>query len=248
MNYIEMLNRFYDIVQGGQVSSSAQLLYHTLLAINNKCGWIDWFARSNASLFGLLRISEKNLINARNELKQLGLIDFVTSKKRGTSTKYRILYQVNYSTNVSTKEVQKHVQTTDLNKLKPKPKLKEYNVHPEAESLFEYLWEMYPSKKGKNQVSEASKKKLAEIGKEGMVRAIKRYREELELENWKCPKNGSTFFNGGYDDYLDENYTPAPDRPLKVNKQEKPQRCNSFNNFVGRSPDISGEMEKNLLG
>ena len=71
-------------------------------------------------------ISEKAFMNARAELKQLGLIDFIPSKKRGECTKYHILYPTNsstkYSTNDSTKEVQTTVQSTDINKLKQKQK------------------------------------------------------------------------------------------------------------------------------
>jgi hypothetical protein len=59
--------------------------------INNKCGWVDWFQRTNQSLSGLLGINEKTLISARNTLKQLGLIDFVAGTKRTSSTRYQII-------------------------------------------------------------------------------------------------------------------------------------------------------------
>ena len=72
-------------------------------------------------------ISEKAFIRARNELKQLGLIDFISSKKRGTCTKYCILY----NTNDSTKEVHrkykgstKEVQKADINRYKTETKIK----------------------------------------------------------------------------------------------------------------------------
>lgn len=82
MNYIEQLNYFYDLLQGNRLSNNAQLLYHTLLMINNKCSWIEWFQRTNVSLCSLIGIGEKALVNARNELKQVNLIDFATSKKK----------------------------------------------------------------------------------------------------------------------------------------------------------------------
>jgi len=76
----------------------------------------------------MMCVSEKALVNARNELKQLGLIDFVTSKKRGECTKYTILYR----TKDGTKEVQrkykrstKEVQSADINKPNPKQEKKE---------------------------------------------------------------------------------------------------------------------------
>ena len=77
----------------------------------------------------------------------------------------------------------------------------------EAESLFEELWKAYPQKRGKGSVSITAKKKLLKIGRERMLRAIDRYVRECETQG-RYFKNGSTFFNSGYVDYLDENYKP----------------------------------------
>ena len=141
MNYIELLNLFYERIQCSRVSNNGQLLYYTLLAINNKSSWSAWFSRTNVSISGMMGISEKAFMNARAELKQLGLIDFIPSKKRGECTKYHILYPTNsstkYSTNDSTKEVQTTVQSTDINKLKQKQKEKSNtDVLPEKPESF----------------------------------------------------------------------------------------------------------------
>lgn len=111
----------------------------------------------------------------------------------------------------------------------------------EALALFEQkLWPLYPVKKGKGQVSLAAKQRLLKVGYEEMVRAIDRYKAELERDSdWRRPQNGSTFFNSGYVDYLDANYVPEKDRP----KQKK----NSFNNFPQREYNNSTELEKQLL-
>lgn len=128
MNYISLLNMFYEYIQCSRVSNNAQLLYYTLLAINNKCSWSDWFSRTNISISGMMGVSEKAFIRARAELKQFGLIDFIPSKKRGECTKYRILYPTNdstkYSSNYSTDAVQTTAQSTDINKLRLKQKEK----------------------------------------------------------------------------------------------------------------------------
>lgn len=138
LNYIEMLNRFYELLQSSEVSNNAQLLYHTLLMIDNKCSWSDWFQRTNYSLTGMMSISESALIRARNELKQLGLIDFVSSKKRGTCTKYHLLNPTKQCTKDGTKEVQKEykrstkeVQNADIikPKLKTETKTKKGNTN-----------------------------------------------------------------------------------------------------------------------
>lgn len=82
---------------------------------------------------------------------------------------------------------------------------------------FEKLWKQYPNKRGKGQVSDAKKKVLYQIGEEHIQRALKRYIDGLEKDaSWRKPQNGSTFFNSGYVDYLDENYEKQP--------EPKPQR------------------------
>lgn len=90
MSYLDLLNRFYDLLQRSQVSNNAQLLYYTLLQIDNKCSWSDWFSRTNISLCGMMGISENAMKRSRAELKQMGLIDFKPSKRRGESTQYHI--------------------------------------------------------------------------------------------------------------------------------------------------------------
>ena len=73
-------------------------------------------------------------------------------------------------------------------------------------TFFETLWKLYPKKEGKGGVSEAQKKKLYNIGLEEMTRAIDRYIKAKQGTDRKYMKNGSTFFNSGYVDYLDANY------------------------------------------
>lgn len=79
-----------------------------------------------------------------------------------------------------------------------------------AERVFERLWELYPLKRGKSKVSKANKRRLLDIGLDETQRAVERYKADLAKETWRKPQNGSTFFNGGYVDYLDANYTAPP--------------------------------------
>ena len=77
----------------------------------------------------------------------------------------------------------------------------------DADEFFEAVWLLYPNKKGKGRISDAKKKILYLIGIEEMTRAIDRYKRGLKKETWRKPQDGSTFFNSGYVDYLDENYS-----------------------------------------
>lgn len=75
MNYLVQLNAFYARVLAGALPPRAQLLYHTLLAENNRCRWREWFSRSSAALCGVMRIGERTLIQARGELVERGLLE-----------------------------------------------------------------------------------------------------------------------------------------------------------------------------
>lgn len=77
-----------------------------------------------------------------------------------------------------------------------------------ASEIFEAVWKMYPCKKGKGKVSDTQKQKLLKIGEDELMRCVERYKSDLKRDaSWRKPQNGSTFFNSGYVDYLDANYT-----------------------------------------
>ena len=255
MNYIELLNLFYERIQCSRVSNNGQLLYYTLLAINNKSSWSDWFSRTNVSISSMMGISEKAFINARAELKQLGLIDFIPSKKRGECTKYRILYptyySTKYSTNVSTKEVQTPVQSTDIDKLKLKQKQKSNtDVLPEKAEPFSdqiaTIRELYNSICGSYprlvKMSDARKKAIrARLNTGYRVDDFKRLFEAAERSDFLKGKNGrnwsATFdwliADANMAKVLDGNYDNRPDSDS--GKREK--SVNRFDNFEQRDHD-----------
>jgi len=112
-----------------------------------------------------------------------------------------------------TTEDDKQNGSKTLSKTKAKDKQNPVYVYVnENDSVFEYLWGLYPKKRGKGQISKTQKAKLEKIGKEQLERCIERYTSEQT--DMQYLKNGSTFFNSGYVDYLDENYSDLP----KANK------------------------------
>ncbi|MDU2196962.1 MAG: hypothetical protein E7E21_00860 [Peptostreptococcaceae bacterium] len=72
------------------------------------------------------------------------------------------------------------------------------------------LWKLYPNKKGKQKAYEKIKKLLEKYSLEELMRSVERYSKEVEGKNKQYIQHGSTFFNGGYVDYLDENYHEKP--------------------------------------
>lgn len=91
----------------------------------------------------------------------------------------------------------------------------------EIEIYFSRLWEMYPKKAGKSAVSKKSKKELFDAGFDVVASAIKAYMAEIKDCNrdMQYVKNGSTFFNGAWRDYI-----PAPKKkkPLSGGEDDKP--------------------------
>ena len=88
--YIDFLKALdYRLMEDG-LTSTEQLLYHTLLMINNRKRWVDWFPCTDVYLTELMGMGRTAMKNARNGLKQAGLIDFKVSKRRGESTTYHI--------------------------------------------------------------------------------------------------------------------------------------------------------------
>lgn len=87
MNYIREINAFYDLVQVKQLSTGQIALWHALMHINNKCSWAEWFTVPNLTLELISGLSRKGIYNARNTLKQHGLIDFKSNGTKATSYK-----------------------------------------------------------------------------------------------------------------------------------------------------------------
>ena len=103
--------------------------------------------------------------------------------------------------------------TTQVPKTLPQPgtKLDTQEIHSFKDNskdningFFEDIWKLYPEKIGKGKISASQKKKLHDIGYDILKTCIERYKNGKE--DWRKWQHGSTFFNSGYIDYLDENY------------------------------------------
>lgn len=138
---------------------------------------------------------------------------------------------------------QNSIDLDNINKVQkedfaPTENKKEKTNKQEIEAFFESIWKLYPIKKGKQRVSDKQKQILFSIGLEELERAIKRYISDWEIEkDWRKQQNGSTFFNSGYVDYLDNNYVPP--------KQQQ-QNNNKFHNFDQRTYDY-GALEEAFI-
>jgi len=84
MNYIEFINRFWQLRRSRKITNVQADLYFFLLQESNQRNWENPFYCSNGLVCSGIGVTEKTLIDARNVLKQVGLIDFkngVTKQK-----------------------------------------------------------------------------------------------------------------------------------------------------------------------
>ena len=156
MNYIAEIKAFYDLVQVKQLSTGQIALWHALMAINNKCAWIEWFTVPNIVLELNTGMSRSGVLRARNSLKQYGLIDF---KANGTkATNYKMItmakskQESNQDSTQESEQVSKQVSTQDgkqdsntlnkLNETKQKRKsIKKEFVAPTLKEVQNYIFE-----------------------------------------------------------------------------------------------------------
>src|SRR5699024_4740193 len=95
---------------------------------------------------------------------------------------------------------------------------------PSIETTFEAVWKLYPIKRGKGQGTQTTKKKIDELGVEKISRTIGRYIKEIkDTGKEQYMVIGSTFFNGRYIDYLDENFVELKKPEGFSNDRRSPQ-------------------------
>jgi len=81
MYYIELINRFWQCNNERPICSNATALYFYLLNVCNSLGWKETFKHSDRYLSFQLGISVNTVRNAKNKLKELGLIDIKGPEK-----------------------------------------------------------------------------------------------------------------------------------------------------------------------
>ena len=211
-----------------------RLFTHCLLHTNTQniryCGReikAGQFVSSITRISAETGLTESQVRTALKKLKDTGYISTKSTNKYTIYTineyqKYIDCGQVAETTTEENTVVENgtKMEQTDENAKKNCEKSKENCEKSNKKAFnecFERLWKQYPNKRGKGQVSDTKKKTLYEIGEEKIERALKRYLDDLSKDSsWRKPQNGSTFFNSGYVDYLDENYEKPP--------EPKPQR------------------------
>ncbi|MGM9747069.1 MAG: hypothetical protein ACI30H_08935, partial [Paludibacteraceae bacterium] len=85
MNYIQLINNFWTSNELNSFRTTEISLYFYLLDVCNRLSWKESFKRNNRKIQVDLSISFNTLKDARNRLKQAGLINFETRSGDGTT-------------------------------------------------------------------------------------------------------------------------------------------------------------------
>lgn len=88
MNYIELINRFWQEVEMVDFLPSEACVYFRLLDVCNKLGWQNPFSLSNSRAVALMAMNEKTFRAIRDRLGGRGLIEFRKGKKRESAPMY----------------------------------------------------------------------------------------------------------------------------------------------------------------
>ena len=99
----------------------------------------------------------------------------------------------------------------------------------QLEEEFEEVWSKYPNKKGKKQAFNhytAWRKASVKHTNEYLLERLKKYLTYCQQNNWYHPMNGSTWFNGRFDDELEV------DNPKPANKYEQEGYYDDYKDFV----------------
>lgn len=88
MNYIEMINRFWQEVEMKDFLPSEACVYFRLLDVCNRLGWQNPFSLSNSRAVALTAMNEKTFRAVRDKLGERGLIEFRKGRKRSAAPLY----------------------------------------------------------------------------------------------------------------------------------------------------------------
>lgn len=91
IKYLEQLNYFDEFTTYNSLSKDAQFLWYKLIQLNNKCFWKEIMELDNFLVMGKALIKrEKHLVEVRNELIDIGLLEYRKGTK-GRAAQYHLV-------------------------------------------------------------------------------------------------------------------------------------------------------------
>ena len=218
---------------------NAKLLYSEITALCNEKGYC--WATNNyfAELYGTAKETVSRWISQLDK-KGYVKIEIIKDDKTNQVIQRRIYVNVGIMgiNQIINTPIDQIINTPIDQKVKENNKDKNNknnnnNSVKDKNEVVERLWKLYPRKQGKFTESKVMKV-IKEIGEDHLERCIIRYAEECRKENKekRFILMGSTFINGRYIEYTDENYNEGKEH-------EKRKDIPSFNANTNQKESIN---------
>ena len=195
-----------------------QQVHYWLLKSNNIRDGYKWVYNSYSEWNKQFPFFSRNtMIRAFNSLERQGyLISANYNKAKFDKTKwYRIDYRKlegKRSTQNGQTNTKRLPETTSETNNKHSASPSAAPSVSQLEDEFEVVWSKYPNKKGKKQAFnhyKAWRKASTKHTNEYLLKRLSLYLSDLQQNPWRSPMNGSTWFNGRFDDEIKTNTSAA---------------------------------------
>ena len=165
----------------------------------------------NASVSQWKEIKQRLIDTQRISVDSNNIVHIINWTKYQSEYERQKQYREKLQPKVTKKVTDKKQETRNKKQdVKNKNNKKNKYTRKEQESLFSSIWKSYPNKDGRKL---AFKHFIASVKTQknwdNINIALTNYKKMLEIETWKNPKNGSTWFNN-WMDWID--YEPPPER------------------------------------
>lgn len=207
-----------------ELKPNAKLLYGEITALANEKGYC-W--ATNGYFAELYGVSPETISRWVSQLNKKGYVKVeIIRNEYNKQIEERRIYIANYPIDEKVNTPCQKSQDPLSKKSRPLDEKVKDNITVNSKNnnicaISQEIWSLYPKKKGKIDAMKKIPNILKETSKEELTRCIDRYKSEFKNGDYTYMVNGSTFFNGRYADYLDENYI------VEIPKENKPVSNNS---------------------
>lgn len=214
MNYIELVNRFWQCNEEHPIGASATSIYFYLVHTCNKLGWKDPFKHSDRHIALTFDMSVNTVRTAKNILKQRSLIDFKAGNPKGgkslNSVTVYSFSKMQYVSNIDMlsdtlsatypdtyPDTLSDTYPDTINKQNKTKQERNNTLELDVEIVdefgFEKLWDLYDKKIGDKEKLRKKWDKLSKADKAAVFEYLPKYREAVPDKKFR--KNLETFLN-----------------------------------------------------
>lgn len=242
-----------DVRYDKRLKANEKLLYSEITALTNKNGYCSATNRYFAELYTVATGTVSGWIQ---DLVKYGYITKEVKRDENQQVVYRHIFlrgvpdksmggvpdKKEGAPHKNIKENNTSLNNTSINNKHSAPASAAPSVH-QLKDEFETVWKQYPNKKGKKEAfnhykawRKASKKHTNEY----LLDRLKKYLAYCQQNSWYHPMNGSTWFNGRFDDELDV------DKPKPANRYDQEGYYDDTDILIHHGTKQSEDMEQQI--